>query len=451
MAVKKNNSNYSDSVNKVFGYWRFRTMYSIIIGYSSYYFIREAFPFAIPAICSDLHYTKLDMGIVLSIATFLYGVGKYFFGLIGDQYRARYVMAIGLFLSAIMSICMGFSSAIPTFALFWALNNCFQAMGAPPCTKLLAHWFSPVELGTKWALWNTSQQIGASAIALAAPIILVQFGWRYVLFIPGVIAMGMAVFLFNRLRDTPESLRLPSVEKMTGIASVAEASKWDKDEDEKVRLSYSEVSKLVLCNKLVWYVGLANFFIYICRMTFFNWGMTFLLESKGSSVKLAGFQMALYALAGMVGGLCSGYISDKFFGGRRGTVAFFGMVALSVFIVGLWLSPADSHVLSSVCMVCIGFLLTGPQILVGVAAADFASKKAAATANGFTGTLGYIGATLSGVGGGYLADTYGWSAVFLAIVIAAICSAVFFVLTWNKKSQALNDSNSTPREANVEN
>lgn len=435
---RKNKSQYSDSCNKVFGYWRFRTMYSIMIGYASFYLVRQNFSIAIPAICSDLQITKADIGIVISVAAILYGIGKCFFGIIGDRYSARYVMASGLLLSAFMNICMGFSSIIPMFALFWSLNFCFQSMGWPSCAKMLTHWYSPTEIGTKWALWNTSHQIGSALIVLTAPFILSHFGWRYVFFIPSILAILLAAFIFNRLRNTPESLNLPSVEKMTGIASVAESEKWKQEEE--VKLSYKETLKLALGNKLVWYVGFANLFVYICRMTFLNWGPTLLLESKGSSLAGAGLQMVAFDMASMCGGLCAGYISDKIFKGRRGPVSSLCMIILGILVSVLWLAPKDSHITSSICMLCIGFLISGPQILIGVAAADFASKKAAATASGFTGTLGYAGTAIAGFGTGYLADNYGWNAVFVSTIIAAAAAAIFLILTWNERSQVLTDA-----------
>ena len=413
-------------------------MYSIMIGYASFYLIRQNFSLAIPSICGDLNYTKSDIGIVISVGAAIYGVGKFFFGMIGDRYSARYIMAIGLFLSALMNICLGFSSLIPSFMVFWALNNCFQSMGWPPCAKLLTHWFSPSEIGARWALWNTSQQIGCAAIALLAPILLVHFGWRYIFFVPGVMAILLSAFLFNRLRDTPESLKLPSVEKMTGLASAAESGKKWYESDKEEKLSYIDTLKMALSNKLVWYVGFANFFVYICRMTFFYWGPTFLLESKGSSLTGAGLQMAMFDVAGMFGGMCAGYVSDKIFKGRRGPVSAIAMLLLSSVVFGLWIAPRDSYFLNAICMICIGFLVTGPQILVGVAAADFASKKAAATASGFTGTLGYAGTALSGWGVGYIADNYGWNSVFMATVIAGVMSALFFSLTWKARSEVLN-------------
>ena len=88
-------------------------------------------------------------------------------------------------------------------------------------------------------------------------------------------------------------------------------------------------------------------------------------------------------------------------------------------------------------MLGIGFLISGPQILIGVAAADFATKRAAATASGFTGTLGYAGTAFAGFGTGYLADNFGWSAVFVATIISAAIAAAFLALTWNKRSALL--------------
>jgi sugar phosphate permease len=375
--------------------------------------------------------------LVISVGAILYGIGKCIFGVVGDRYRARYIMAAGLFLSAVMNLFMGFSSSIPAFTLFWALNSCFQSMGWPPCAKLLTHWFAPTEIGTRWAMWNVSQQLGCIVTTILSPFLLIHFGWRYIFFVPGVVALGMSLFLFNRLRDTPESLKLPSVEDMTGLASAAESRKKN-DEPEKKKLSYVETLKMALNNRFVWYVCFANFFTYVCKMTLFYWGPTLLLESKESSLTGASLQMVAYDIAGIFGGICAGYVSDKIFRGRRGPVSTLLTILSSIVICFLWQAPKDAGVINFICMILIGFLMAGPQILVGVAAADFASKKAAATASGFTGTFGYIGAALAGAGIGWIADNYGWNAVFLTTIISGLLSSLFFSLTWNGKSKALS-------------
>lgn len=70
-------------------------------------------------------------------------------------------------------------------------------------------------------------------------------------------------------------------------------------------------------------------------------------------------------------------------------------------------------------------------MLVSVAAATYAGKKSAASASGFTGFWGYVGATISGVGVGGVAEYYGWKGAFMLILSSALISAIFFAFTWN--------------------
>jgi sugar phosphate permease len=219
--------------------------------------------------------------------------------------------------------------------------------------------------------------------------------------------------------------------------SVAKSERWQVEDEEK--LSYMETLKMAIGNKWVLLVALANLFTYICRMTFLNWGPTILLEAKGISILKAGLQMVMFDIASMFGGVCAGYLSDKVFSGRRGPVSTLYMIMISALVAILWLAPKGMYLASLLCMFGIGFLISGPQILIGVAAADFASKKAASTANGLTGTFGYVGMAISGLGIGVLADHHGWDSVFMAIILSAVVAALLLSITWNKKPQILTE------------
>jgi OPA family sugar phosphate sensor protein UhpC-like MFS transporter len=78
-------------------------------------------------------------------------------------------------------------------------------------------------------------------------------------------------------------------------------------------------------------------------------------------------------------------------------------------------------------MFCIGFFLFGPQMLVGCAAAEASHKDAAATASGFAGTFGYLGAACAGYPFGYLLDQYGWNGFFIAMMVASFFGALCFI------------------------
>lgn len=413
-----------------YSYWRRRILLSIIAGYAAFYLVRQNFTMAIPYLQSVLGYTKAEIGLIVSSGAILYGLGKGLAGLLGDKSNARYLMSIGLFLSAVVSFCLGFSTGWWMLLGLYTLNMSFQSLGWPPCARLLTHWFSPKEIATKWAMWNSSQQIGAAIVMIISPYIMASFGWQYVFFVPGVFCALFALFLLNRLRDTPESLGLPAIEEHHGLVEAHEI------DDSK--LTTKEIFSQVVNNKLVWYVCFANFFVYIVRMFVFTWAPTFLSEFKGSSLKLAGWQTAMFDITGIFGGIIAGYLSDKVFEGRRGRVGFLFMMALSLSVLFLWKAPLDQKWQHFLGMMLIGFLVTGPQILVGVAAADFASKKAAGAASGLTGTVGYLGTAVAGVGVGLIVDNYGWDAAFAGISICAILSAFFFALTWNHRAKVLD-------------
>jgi glycerol-3-phosphate transporter len=431
----QNNSGMSDAqvaeqTNSTFKYWRFRIMYSILLGYAGFYLIRQNFSLAIPFIQSDLGYSKTQIGSIISVAALIYGPGKAISGMIGDRISPRYLMTIGLVGSAMMSFCMGLSSTLTMFMVIWVINQIFQSMGSPPCIRLLAHWFSPREMGTKWAFWNMSQQIGSAAILVIGAALIPYYGWRSVFFVPALIAILIAFILFNRLRDTPESLGLPSIEEHHGIEPAVDDN----------LTSRQILTQLVLKNRLVWYMCFANFFVYLARMCVFNWAPTFLREFKGSSLHTAAHLTAAYDIAGMFGGLVAGYMSDKMFKGHRGRVGALFMLALSLCTYLLWITPVGTTWLHLGCMVMIGFLLSGPQILVGVAAADFSSKKAASTANGLTGTFGYFGTAVAGVGIGAVVDYYGWDYAFMMMIASGILGAAFFALSWNHRSKTLEEA-----------
>jgi sugar phosphate permease len=83
-----------------------------------------------------------------------------------------------------------------------------------------------------------------------------------------------------------------------------------------------------------------------------------------------------------------------------------------------------------------GFFIYAPQALVGIAAANLATKKAAATAVGLTGVFGYASSILSGWGLGTLVQRYGWDRGFIGMIAAAGIGAFIFLLAWPAKAHS---------------
>jgi phosphoglycerate transporter family protein len=430
MNVTRKRKNMSHKfVDGQYKYWRLRIMYSLIIGYASFYLVRQNFQVATPTMLREFGYTNSDIGWVFTAFAVTYGLGKFFSGAICDRTNARWFMTVGLIGSALCSIFIGMASSLWVFIVFYTINGIFQSAGWAPVSRLMTQWYSPNELGTKWGIVNASHQLGSVAILLCGSSILIHFGWRYVFFMPALAALVLSGILFERLRDTPQSLGLPSIEEKENLPSDARHC-----DDEKI--TYREMfMEHILPNKSLWYVCLANVFVYIVRMGFFNWAPTFLQRARGLSIMKAAYSNVAFELMGAVGGFIAGWASDRVFGGRRNCASFYFMVALIVALLLFWALPSNSLAVNTTFLFVIGFFIYGPQTLVGVAGAEFGSRRAAAAATGLTGTFGYLGSAISGWGVGKIADRWGWNATFLFFVICACCGTFFFLLNWNKTSQ----------------
>lgn len=410
-------------------YWRIRILYSTLIGYALYYFTRKSFTFAMPGLIEELHFDKASLGLIGSILYITYGMSKFANGILSDLTSPRYFMAIGLILTGVCNILFGFSSSFWLLAIFWGLNGWFQGFGWPPCTRFLTQWYSQNERGSWWSTWSIAHNVGAFAIPWVVGATLYFFEWRFAMFIPGAICILGGFFLINRLRDTPESLGLPSIEAYRN--DYAGVKKVDDS------LSTKEILiKYVIKNKYIWMLSIAYFFLYVIRTGLTDWTALFLLEEKGYSKVGANGFVSIFEVGGFFGGLASGWASDKLFGAKRLPVCVLYTLGILISVTCFWFVPQGYSWLDSCAIFFMGFMVFGPQVLIGVAAAELSHKKGAATATGFAGWFAYVGAAVSGYPLGKITQLFGWDWFFMVLIICCGFQVFLLLPLWNIKDNA---------------
>ena len=404
--------------------WQWRVLLSTLIGYATFYFVRKNLSVAMPFMERDLGISKSGLGLFITLHGVLYGVSKFANGFFGDRCNARAFMVVGLVASAVMNLLFGLGSAVVTLGVVWMLNGWFQGMGFPPCARLLTHWFAPKEFATKMSIWNISHSLGAGLIVVLCGFVLVPLGWRLCFLAPAVLALVCALFLWFTLPDTPPSVGLPEVEgtrtKGPGGGSSAEFR--------------AVLMRAVFRNKSIWLISVANFFVYILRYAVLDWGPTLLHDAKHLSIGNASLMVAGFEVAGVIGALLAGWLTDRLFGGRPMRVGLFYMVLAGLSLLLFWRGAGESKLWNTVLLCAAGFFIYGPQCLIGIAAAKLATKDAAATAVGLTGLFGYLSTVLSGWGLGALVQWQGWDAGFAGLMVVAAIGTLLFAAAWGAKA-----------------
>ena len=427
-----------------FKYWQWRVILSTMIGYSMFYFVRKNFSFAMPALAAEYGITNTDFGIILTLVGIIYGVSKLLNGFIADRFNARWHLIIGLSACVALNFLFGWSDRIsslltgqtegPDFVgtmvvvmgVLLILNNIFQGCGFPPCNRLMTHWVPPKALATKMAIWNTSHSIGAGLLAILCGYIIGSTGdWRQCFRIPGAIAAAGILFIFITLRDTPKSVGLPELPD----------TRTELDDDDTPKAYRAFVRKKVLLNPVVWLLATSDLFVYVVRFAVLDWGPTFLGQmSVPLSPQLSGWTIGIFEVAGCLGMLSAGWISDHVFKGKSHRVCAVEMGLVAICLVILQLLPKDaSPILVLVLLAIAGFFIYGPQALIGVTAAKHATKKAASSALGIIGLMSYLSVVITGAGLGWFSDHFGWDHLFILMAGFAVVGGILLAVLWNIK------------------
>ncbi len=110
-------------------------------------------------------------------------------------------------------------------------------------------------------------------------------------------------------------------------------------------LTYGQIlSRYVFSNPFIWLVSITNFFVYTIRYSILSWAPTFLSQQRHIQLTHGAAISATFEFAGMFGALTSGYITDRFFGGRAIRVALFYMLACTGLLYLFYSTPDQLRV-----------------------------------------------------------------------------------------------------------
>jgi len=432
-----------EKVDKMYKHWSFRIFYSVYLAYIIAHLCRKNIAVALPFIGQDLGYTNTQLGILGSSLYMTYGIGKFCNGILADRSNVRTFLPTAMIISAIANLCFAYSAVFITpghvsffglpastillwiLTFFWGANGWFQSMIFPPIAKALSYWLSKSERATKWSIWSTSHQLGVFTTVMLSGILIGHFGWKTAFGIEAVIVIITALWLFERLRDKPQSLGLPDID-------VYKNEKIDEPEEEqkKQTMSYFEMfRKYIVCNKILWLLSIAYAFVYVIRFGTEDWFVKYLMEYKGDTLAIATAKLSSLAVVGSVGAIAAGWFSDRSSSGSRIPINIIFFIGLGTCLFLFHINTFDpfDYILAAL----IGAFTAGPQLLLGgVCALEATSKEVASAALGFSGMFGYVGAVLSASGTGFMIDLFqakfnnGW----LGAVIFWISSSIIGII-----------------------
>lgn len=423
-------------VRKIYERRRWRAIIWLVVGYGFFYTCRLSLSVAKKPMLDEGILSVEQMGIIGSILLYVYAFGKLFNGFLSDRANIRRFMSTALLCSALANLTFGFVSGFYLFAILWGLNGWFQSVGSAPSVVSICQWFSNRERGTRYGIWAGAHNLGEGMTFVGTALLVEAFGWRWGFWGPGLICIVIAVFLFAFLSDRPQTYGLPHVADY----------RQDFTAGKPTGASVGEQQLVVLRHPVVWILGLSSACMYMARYGINSWGIFFLQEGKGYSLVDAASAMAAYPVMGLLGAICSGLISDRFFGARRNMPTLLYGLLLVASLVLLYVSPAGSIWMDAATLGMFGFAIGGLIVfLAGLIAVDILPKRAAGAAKGVIGLFSYLGAATQDWISGILIErsarvvdevtVYQFGKAFAFWLGASVVSLLLALVAWNQKQK----------------
>lgn len=413
---------------------RKRQIFSITwLTYAGFYLCRKNLSIVMPLLHGSVGLNSLALANIVFGYSLLYVIGQFVCGPLSDRFGAKRVVGAGLVLVVVSNLMMSLHASLSWLLVFACLNGVGQSTGWSGLVKIMGLWFDRKDRGVVMAWWGTNYVFGGfiatafAAWSVAQPWILLNLAWRRGFILPAIILLFITVIFLLGVDESPRAGEPESPAAINVGISSRDRSNWN------------DLAAL-LRNPALWMVSVSYFFLELCRYALMFWLPLYLVERLKYSLQVSGYVSSLYDLAGIIGAVLAGYISDRLLQSRRAPIS-----AIMLFGLGIVMVCQPTLTQYGIAGVAIAISLAGvfsygpDTLLSGACVQDIGEAKAAATACGLVEGIGHMGSLFSPYVVVYVSGHYGWDRVFLIFAVAAALSGMVLLPMWKLKPQEQND------------
>jgi ACS family glucarate transporter-like MFS transporter len=300
-----------DARNSHVRYWVIAVLFIVSsISYAS----RSTFTFATVPLQKEVHLSPVQIGYIFSAFGWSYVAGQIPGGALLDRYGSRAVYLWAIILWSIFTGLQAFATWLSFVPVMISLFMLRLALGFAECpsfpanARIVANWFPKSERGTASAIFNSSQYMSVAAFNPLMGWLAQYYGWQSVFFWMGVIGLAGAV-IFWAIVQSPSRHKAISKREYAYIEEGGALVNLDRPAAAPQPIRWRILGQL-LANRMLLGIYLAQYCITALTYFYSTWFGLYLIQARHMSLVKAGFMSTGPAIAGFVGGVLGGIVSD---------------------------------------------------------------------------------------------------------------------------------------------
>lgn len=394
---------------------------------------RATIAIAGPDIARDLNLSPVQMGYIFSAFAWSYVLAQIPGGWLLDRFGSKITYFFSIFLWSLFTLFHGFAgfvtggAALALLLVLRLLVGAAEAPAFPGNSRITSAWFPSHERGLAASIFNSAQYFSTVAFAPLMGWIVHTFGWQSIFFFMGLLGIVVAGIWLKTIHSPKEHPGISRAE-LEYIEQGGALVDLDRQTSKTPALAVNTLAciKELLTSRMLLGVYIGQYCINALTYFFLTWFPIYLVQERGMSILQAGFLASLPAIAGFLGGLSGGWLSDQLT--RRGhslTLArklpiVVGMLMSTSMIACNYVST-DTWVIAIMSLAYFG---KGVGALGWAVVADTSPKEAGGLSGGLFNTFGNSAGIVTPIVIGYIVHATGSFAGALAYVGAHALVAI---------------------------
>lgn len=187
--------------------------------YFTSYMTRINYVAAISAIAESLELTNQMAGMAVIGSFITYGIGQPIFGVLGDRFKPRHMIFVGMLLTSICNIIVFWLSDIYLITIVWCLNGFCQAMLWPPLIRIMAQTLPSSRFKKANVSVVTSASLGTFVTYLLVPMSMTLSSWRLAFIISAIMGLTVSYIWFKGIKPFEGMTAIQAKSKARDISS----------------------------------------------------------------------------------------------------------------------------------------------------------------------------------------------------------------------------------------
>lgn len=368
----------------------------VYLAYTSIYMARVNLSMAGPDMISENLLDTVQLGLLGSVFSTLYSVGRLINGGLSDKTPPWIMLTTGLAVAGLSNICIGFFPPFIGIFILWTTNAYAQSMLWSSVLCVVAGIYDQQTAKKKTSVMVSSVATGNILAIIITTALITKLGLRFAFIIPGAITILLGIAVFFATRHIKPDVK---IEK-------SHISMWELIRTKEIAL-----------------VSIPSMFHGVMKENISLWMTVYVVDTYFVDLSTSSYYILLIPVLGFIGRTIYPALYNMF-GSNEHSITFAGFLICLVSAIVLCFSKVGmiiSVILLSLIYASVSMINTS---LLSIYPIRYAKTGNVASVSGIMDFATYLGGGIASVIYGVVIKSFGYTPMFVSWAVISIISMV---------------------------